>query len=164
MSWIQKKLWQWPDGLIWKITDKPTRKSRWGKYELFISLIQLKATETILDVGIAPYAFRGTKFLEQWYPYPKKIVALANDKAERFKDFKQTFPQVHLIFGDRKSLSFPDNHFDIVFCNAVVEHVGNLSEQKKFVEEFVRIGKKVFITTPNDYCSVDTHTLVPFAH
>jgi hypothetical protein len=164
MNWFGKILWQWPDGLIWKITNKSTLKSRRNKYALFISLIQPRPTDTILDVGIAPYAYRGTNFLEQWYPHPEKIVALANDNVERFKDFKQSFPLIKLIFGDGKSLPFPDNYFDIVFCNAVVEHVGDRVEQRKFIRELVRIGKKAFITTPNYYCPIEAHTMIPFAH
>lgn len=126
--------------------------------------MQPNPTDTILDVGIAPYAYRGTNFLEQWYSHPEKIVALAHDNFERFKDFNQAFPRVKLIFGDGKKVPFSDNCFDVVFCNAVVEHVGNREEQRKFIHELIRIGKKAFITTPNYFCPIDAHTLIPFAH
>ena len=69
---IRRKFWDWPDGLVWKITEETTLKSRRKKYALFISLIKPKPGETILDVGVAPYSFRTTNFLEQWYPYPEK--------------------------------------------------------------------------------------------
>jgi hypothetical protein len=164
MSWVAKILWQWPDGLIWKITNQPTLASKRNKYALFIALMRPRPADTILDVGIAPYTYRGTNFLEQWYPHPEKIVALANDKVERFKDFMLAFPRVKLIFGDGKLLPFPENHFNIVFCNAVVEHVGNRDEQRKFIHELVRISRKAFITTPDYCCPIETHTLIPFAH
>lgn len=156
--------WDWPDGLVWKLTEKPTLSSRRKKYKLFIKLIHPKPEETILDVGVAPFVFRATNFLEQWYPYPGKITAITNDDLKEYIDFLKFFPKVNLLFGDGKNLDFPDNHFDIVFCNAVVEHVGNRSAQKQFVHEIVRVGKKAFITTPNYWFLVDFHTLIPLVH
>ena len=107
---------------------------------------------------------RGTNFLEQWYPYPENITALTIDAPERFKDFNKYFPQVTLAFGDGRELKFQDNSFDIVFCNAVVEHVGKRGDQRQFIREIVRVGKKAFVTTPNLYFPIDAHTLIPFAH
>jgi trans-aconitate methyltransferase len=141
--------WEWPDGLIWKITERPTLRSRKQKYDLFISLIQPKPEDKILDVGVSPFFGRGTNFLELWYPYPENITALTNEEPEKFKDFNKHYPKVKLIFGDGKNLDFPDNYFDIVFCNAVVEHVGEYQEQKKFIHEICRVGKKIFVATPN---------------
>jgi len=115
-------------------------------------------------VGVAPYSFRTTNFLEEGYPYPEKITALTNDNPERFREFKKYFPEIKLIFGDGKNLNFPDDHFDIVFCNTVVEHVGCNLEQKKFIEEICRMGKRIFVTTPNYWFPLDPHTLIPCVH
>jgi len=164
ISRLSKKLWQWPYGLVWKITEKHTLRSRRKKYGCFVSIMRPRQGDKILDVGVAPYALRGTNFLEQWYPYPENITALANDNPERFKDFSKCFPKVKLVFGDGKNLQFPDNHFDIVFSNAVVEHVGAEDKQRKFIHELVRVGKKSFITTPNYWFPLEAHTLIPFAH
>jgi len=156
--------WEWPDGLIWKITEKPTLKSRRQKYDLFISLVQPKPEDKILDVGVSPFFGRGTNFLELLYPYPENITALTNEEPGKFKDFNKNYPKVKLIFGDGKNLDFPDDYFDIVFCNAVVEPVGEYQEQKKFIYEICRVGKKIFVTTPNYWFPLDAHTLIPFAH
>jgi len=164
MNWIKKKLWQWPDGLIWKTTEKFTLKSRRKKYDLFISLIKPKPTDKILDVGVSPFFGRGTNFLELWYPYPENITALTVESPDKFEEFKRHFPKVKLIFGDGRNLQFPDNYFDIVFSNAVLEHVGREGEQKRFIHEIVRVGKKIFVSTPNYWFPVDAHTLIPFAH
>ena len=163
-SYLSKKLWQWPHGLVWKITEKPTLESRRKKYDLFISLMKPIRGNKILDVGVATNTLRGTNFLEQWYPYPENITALANDNPERFKDFSKCFPKVKLVFGDGKNLQFSDNHFDIVFSNAVVEHVGGRVKQRQFIYELVRVGKKAFITTPNHWFPLEAHTLIPFVH
>ena len=156
--------WDWPDGLVWKATEKITMKSRWKKYHLFISLLKPKQEDTILDVGVSAFYGRSTNYLELWYPHPEKITALTNDEPKKFKNFRELFPKVKLVFGDAKNLYFPDNCFDIVFSNAVVEHAGNREEQKKFIHELVRVGKRAFITTPNYYFPLEAHTLIPIIH
>jgi len=161
---LKQKLWAWPDGLAWKLTEKSTIRSRKKRYSLFIKLIQPGPKDTILDIGVAPSALRGTNFLEQWYPHPQNIVALANGKPQKFGQFVRNFPKVKLVFGDGTNLQFSDNHFDIVFCNAVVEHVGSKDQQSKFIREICRVGKKVFVTTPNYWFPLEAHTLIPFAH
>src|SRR5207244_2337653 len=55
-------------------------------------------------------------------------------------------------------------HFDIVFSNAVVEHAGNSEDQAAFIREACRVGKRVFITTPNRWFPVEHHTAVPLLH
>jgi SAM-dependent methyltransferase len=164
MREIKARLWQWPDGMIWKITEKPTIRSRKKKYEMFISRIKPLPEDKILDVGVAPHTFRGINFLEQWYPYPQNITALTNENPDRFEDFQKKFPNTQLIHGDGKHLDFPDDHFDIVFSNAVLEHVGSNDDQRKFIHEVCRVGRKIFIITPNLWFPVDFHTLIPFAH
>ena len=164
VSYLNRKFWNWPHGFVWKITKKATVKSRQKKYLLFISLIEPKPEETILDMGISPHFGRVTNYLELWHPHPEQITALANDEEKKFKSFRQQFPKVRLVFGDGKNLDFSDNNFDIVFCNAVVEHVGNEREQRRFIHELIRVGKRAFITTPNYYFPMEVHTLIPLVH
>lgn len=164
ISMLKKNIWGWPDGLVWKLTESFTVKSRKRKYNLFIKLINPKPEDKILDVGVSPFLGRATNFLELWYPYSQNITALTNEDLSKFSEFKRHFPMVKLIQGDGKNLPFPDNYFDVVFCNAVVEHVGSYKEQWKFINEICRVGKKIFVTTPNKLFPVDSHTLIPFAH
>jgi SAM-dependent methyltransferase len=164
MNWLKKKIWDWPDGLVWKMTHQSTLRSRQNKYELFLSHMNPQSHETILDVGVSQFFGRGTNFLEVWYPHPEKITALANDDPETFTEFQERFPQVKLVFGDGRKLPFPDNHFDIVFSNAVVEHVGPRPNQERFIHELLRVGKRCFITSPNAGFPVDSHTLLPMVH
>ena len=89
---------------------------------------------------------------------------MTNENEERSRDFRRWFLEIKLVFEDSKDLKFPDNHFDIVFCNAVLEHVGNNEEQRKFVCELFREGKRIFIAIPNYWSPVDSHTLIPLAH
>jgi SAM-dependent methyltransferase len=53
----------------------------------------------------------------------------------------------HLDIYDGYSLLFPDNHFDLVTCVDVLEHV---DDYHRFLDELLRVSRKgVFISTPN---------------
>ena len=54
--------------------------------------------------------------------------------------------------------------FDVVFSNAVLEHVGARERQRRFVGEALRVGRSVFITTPNRRFPVEVHTRLPLVH
>src|SRR4030042_1864807 len=161
---VMVRLWKWPDGLVWRFTEGLTLRSRRRKYALFMDLMSPHHKDKVLDVGVAPYTLRSTNYLEQWYPYPGSITALTNEDPEKFTDFHKHFPKVKLLFADGKNLPFPNNHFDIVFSNAVVEHVGGMDEKRRFIHSLVRVAKRAFITTPNYWFPIDAHTLIPFTH
>jgi SAM-dependent methyltransferase len=164
LNWIKRKLWQWPDGLVWVMTEKQTIESRRQKFKLFMFLMIPKFDDKILDIGVASHSLRGANFLELWYPFPGNITALSNEAPAKFKNYNTHSPLVKLVFGDGRNLGFRENQFDIVFSNAVVEHVGGQEEQKQFIHELVRVGKKAFVTTPNYHFPIDFHTLIPFVH
>jgi hypothetical protein len=51
-----------------------------------------------------------------------------------------------------------------VFSNAVIEHVGGRERQRRFVSEALRVGRRVFVTTPNRMFPVEVHTRLPLVH
>lgn len=64
----------------------------------------------------------------------------------------------------REGLPFVDRAFDVVFCSAVIEHVGDRRAQERFIGELLRVGRRFFITTPNRMYPVEFHTFLPFLH
>jgi SAM-dependent methyltransferase len=68
------------------------------------------------------------------------------------------------VQGDACALPFDDGAFDVVFSNAVVEHVGGRERQRRFVSEALRVGRRVFLTTPNRSFPIEVHTRLPLVH
>ena len=46
----------------------------------------------------------------------------------------------------------------------MIEHVGGEEEQRRFVAEALRVGRRAFITTPNRWFPVEVHTRLPLVH
>jgi len=54
---------------------------------------------------------------------------------------------------------------DVVVTNATIEHVGGRKNQKKMINNIIKLTKKIFIiTTPNKFYPVEFHTKIPFIH
>lgn len=66
--------------------------------------------------------------------------------------------------ADGRNLPFEADTFDLVFSNAVIEHVGEMEDQVKFIKEHDRVGKNWILTTPNRLFPIEGHTHVLFIH
>jgi SAM-dependent methyltransferase len=150
-----------------KLTDRVSLRSRRRKLGLFLETMRPTAETTVLDVGAddAPFGAPGgcgtLNFFEELYPWPRQITALGEHTGEAFST---RFPEVSYVQGDALALPFEDGAFDVVFSNAVIEHVGDRERQGAFVREALRVAPRVFVTTPNRWFPLDPHTLLPFVH
>jgi SAM-dependent methyltransferase len=150
-----------------RLVDAISLRSRERKLKLFLDELQPTAETTVLDVGADELAFGegdgcGTlNFFEERYPWPERITALGLHDGSSFRERN---PHISYVQGDACALPFPDAAFDIVFSNAVIEHVGGRERQRKLVSEAIRVGRRVFITTPNRRFPVEVHTRLPLVH
>ena len=51
-----------------------------------------------------------------------------------------------------------------MFSNAVVEHLEDRERQRSFASEAARVGRRVFLATPNRRFPVEVHTRLPLVH
>jgi hypothetical protein len=63
------------------------------------------------------------------------------------------------ILGDARNTGLPDHAFDLAFSNSVIEHVGGFDDQKRFADEMLRIGRRIYCQTPNKWFPVEPHFL-----
>ena len=149
------------------LADRISLRSRRRKFALFMETFAPTEETTVLDVGVDDFGFGdnggcGTlNFFEELYPWPERITALGLSEGGRFR---ASYPQTRYVQGDALSLPFEDGAFDVVFSNAVVEHVGGLEEQRRFVAEALRVARRAFVTTPNRWFPVEVHTRLPLVH
>ena len=101
-------------------------------------------------------------FLHSLYPYPEQITAAGLEEPDTFE---RVFPSYRYVQVKRHApLPFEDQSFDLVFCNAVVEHAGARAQQRAFLDELTRVGKRAFVTTPNPGHPIEFHTATPLLH
>jgi SAM-dependent methyltransferase len=150
-----------------RLADAISLRSRDRKLRLFLDELQPTPDTSVLDVGADELGFGegagcGTlNFFEERYPWPERITALGLHDGE---GFRARYPGIPYVQGDACDLPFEDGAFDVVFSNAVIEHVGGRERQRKLVSEAIRVGRRVFITTPNRLFPVEVHTRLPLVH
>lgn len=131
-------------------------------FELFMEAFRPTAATRVLDLGVTPdVTLPESNFFEQLYPHPQNITAASIEDASVLE---QRFPGVRFVRIGPQGLPFPDKHFDVLFCSAVVEHVGDRRRQAAFVHEALRVSRGFFFTTPNRAFPMEFHTLLPFIH
>ena len=142
--------------------------SRRRKMELFLELVRPTPETRVVDVGVTDGGFGEAggaaathNFFEELYPWPEQITAVSTQYLDRFHE---AFPAVRRVRADGRDLPFADGEFDVAFSNAVLEHVGTRNDQRAFVRELCRVGRCVFVTTPNRWFPIEVHTLLPFVH
>jgi hypothetical protein len=57
-----------------------------------------------------------------------------------------------------------DDHYDLVYSNSVIEHVGGHYRQQQFADNVRRLGTHYWIQTPYRYFPIEPHLFMPFAH
>jgi SAM-dependent methyltransferase len=155
-----------------RLADAISLRSRRRKFALFMETMRPLAETTVLDIGVDDFGFGeidvtehgscGTlNFFEQAYPWPGRITALGQHEG---KTFTERYPSVRYVQGNAVDLPFEDAAFDIVYSNAVIEHVGDADAQRRFLAEALRVAPRAFITTPNRWFPVEVHTRLPLVH
>ena len=144
------------------LADKISAYNRWKKWELFLKEMVPTKRMRILDVGFSEEEYSSTdNFIEKHYPYPEMLTALGTDVPVKFST---RYPNIATVHYDGSLFPFEDKTFDILWSNAVIEHVGDRNKQLLFLKEIKRVSKRAFITTPNRFFPIEVHTHTPLFH
>jgi hypothetical protein len=153
------------------VTELAARASDWNrrrKFALFMETVRPGPETRVVDVGVGDTGFRTEpgvasthNFFEALYPWPQQVTAVSDVP---LPNFARAFPQITCVTADGTQLPFEADAYDVAFSNAVVEHVGGRGEQRRFVHELCRVAPVVFVSTPNRWFPLETHTLVPLVH
>ena len=75
-----------------------------------------------------------------------------------------TPPNFTYVVGDGCALSYPDGAFDIAYSNSVIEHLTTWEAQVRFAAETRRVGRAVYVQTPNRWFPIEPHFIALYLH
>ena len=138
-------------------------QARKKMYIRFYHICRPRPTDSVLDLGVTPdEQLADSNLFEKLYPWKEQITAASVEDCGNIvrryglKSFVLTQP--------KQPLPFRDKEFDILFCSAVLEHVGTRDDQRFFLSECLRVADRIFLTTPNRWFPIEMHTFLPFFH
>lgn len=115
-----------------------------------------KGTVSILDIGGTPHYWKALPGLHNRPGVSITIVNLGADEIEE--------GNLSVSNGNACHLPYPNNSFDIVHSNSVIEHVGSRYEMEKMATEVRRLAPRYFVQTPNRHFPIEPHYKLPFVH
>lgn len=132
-------------------------RARQMRSQWFRSALGIKPNMRVIDLG-------GTPAIWNFVDVPLDITILnlvhaptAQSEAEAIRHHKFSF-----ITGDACNTDLPSNGFDVVFCNSVIEHVGNKDRRSALAANVRRLARKHWVQTPAKYFPIEAHTGMPF--
>jgi methyltransferase family protein len=136
----------------------PFREKRFAWFlDLLANVSGRKGALKVLDVG-------GT--MAYWSPRLDRLagidlqVTLLNRAVTPVSD-----PRFLSIAGDARDLSqFPNDGFDIIHSNSVIEHVGRWNDMMAMAKEIRRVAPAHFVQTPYFWFPIEPHFRTPFFH
>src|SRR4051794_6515191 len=122
--------------------------------KLLHEVVKRTGARSILDLGGNVY---------DWQDLPAgaaiTVLNVGPNLAEEYDRSRITYVQ-----GDGRATGFGDRSFDLVYSNSVIEHLGTQEDQERFAREALRVGRFVFVQTPNRWFPVEPHFLTLFIH
>lgn len=108
------------------ITAKISNHVREKMFARFMILAHPTQEDLVLDVGVTPYNEFPNNYFERLYPWTANITMCSVEDAS---NLEREFPGSKFVRNEPgKPLPFRDGQFDIVFCNAVLEHVSKAGD------------------------------------
>jgi hypothetical protein len=150
-------------------------RSRQIKLDHFWRLLAPFPNATVLNLGATPpHQNRTLLGIEQGYlieqpeqdhRWSSLRVIGGNIDRSSMEEYSRIYRgrSFHAAVLDGCRLPFADQSFDIVFSNAVIEHLVP-DAQHKMAEEIMRVGRAWFVTTPNFWYPIELHNKLPFIH
>lgn len=145
-----------------KTASSVSRVARESMFAFFMKIMRPTPESRIIDVGVTPdESLPDSNVFESLYPYKHRITATSIEDASHIR---RLYPGVEFVRTERFDLPFQAGSFEIAFCSAVLEHVGDTHQQERFLKEILRVSKRFFIVTPNRQFPLELHTLLPVLH
>jgi 2-polyprenyl-3-methyl-5-hydroxy-6-metoxy-1,4-benzoquinol methylase len=138
-------------------------RNRRRKADFAVSFGRALGVKSVLLVGVDRDADGGTSTTTTTNLVERAIMeAFPRVVASGLAESAAGWPEY--VSANALELPFDDGEFDLVYSNAVIEHVGQRDEQLQFVNEHGRVGVNWIFTTPNRLFPIESHTLTVVRH
>jgi SAM-dependent methyltransferase len=132
-----------------RIAGPLAQRARARRRGMYLELMAPTAAERVLDVGCGSV---GLVTLD----VPGRISG--TDRGER-----PGYPGERFVQADARELPFADGEFDIAYSNSLIEHLPP-TDRARVAAEMARVGRRLFVQTPNRWFPVEPHALLPLVH
>ena len=128
-------------------------RARARRWSLFTSYFPELENMTVLDLGGAPSTWMHLA------DHPAAVVIVNTDAQPQ-----TSLAWLTTVVGDACALpqTVSGRHFDIVYSNSVIEHVGGYHQRRQFSESVHQAATRHWVQTPYRYFPVEPHWLFPF--
>lgn len=128
------------------------RRKRWKH---FTTLFDVTETSHVLDVGGHP---------GEWMTGVDVPLTVTVVNIGPWPDALKAPPRFVFCMADARGLPFAEGQFSIAYSNSVIEHMGTFEDQKRFADEIRRVGRQLYVQTPNRWFPIEPHLICFFAH
>lgn len=130
--------------------------------ERILAVLKPTSATTIVDIGTSDETTVESNMLQQRYPYRDALTCASLSDGSIIT---KAYPGVkHVRIQRNAPLPFRDGQFSCAYSNAVIEHCGDLEQQRFFLSEMCRVSRSQFVVAPNPWFPVEHHTGLPFVH
>ncbi len=132
-----------------RIAGPLAQRARARRRRMYVELTQPEESDAVLDVGCGSVGL-------VTLAVPGRVTGF--DRADRPGYSGERFVQ-----GDASSLPFADGEFDIAYSNSLIEHLP-AADRERAAAEMARVGRRLFVQTPNRWFPIEPHALLPLVH
>ncbi|WP_256793621.1 methyltransferase domain-containing protein [Terrabacter sp. Ter38] len=132
-------------------------RSRTKKARTIRAFMQEVGVSDVIFVGCSPGSNVNEMIVERSVAQQSRVLAAVDVLACPALEWP-------FVRADGRSLPFADRQTDFIVAQAVIEHVGGIEDQRRFVQEQSRVGRSWVITTPNRWFPMESHTATVLLH
>lgn len=136
-------------GLRTRLADPLARRARRKRRALYLELARPGPQEAVADIGCGSV---GLVTLD----VPGQITGV--DRVAR-----PGYPGERFVQADAQALPFADDEFGVAYSNSLIEHLPP-ADRPRAAAEMARVGRRIFVQTPNRWFPIEPHALLPLVH
>jgi hypothetical protein len=94
--------------------------------------------------------------------FPNARITVANIALDHLLELRRQGSSTIPVVANGSKLPFSDGAFDLLYSNAVIEHLRTEAAQQSMAAEIQRVAHRWFVTTPNRWFPFELHSRLPF--